>query len=589
VSDAYSRRLAEAAAALVRAQSIQRSARAGLAAAVFLFIILSGYAMKKDIAWAWPVLAAAGGVLAGRTHARSGKAAYRWWRVNQWYRRALARVTSDWEGSGESGEEFEPAGHVYARDLNVFGVGSLFELLSIARSGVGRQGLADYLLRPASPEEIRARQQAVRELRGQTELRERMALLGKSASAQSNGATFAAWLKMPAAPFPRWFRAAIAATSIYAAVVIVCGLLGLLPWIVTGHCLLPVLALHTAAGLAVRSQVNRMILSSRLLAGETGVVQEGLALMAAQRFDAPKLAALSDRVSGAAAYLGRLEFLLRILEERHKEWFYLPGLVVMLGTQVSAAVESWRIRHGAALAEWLEAWAEFEALNCLAAYSYENPNHVFPEIDEGPARFEARALGHPLLPDDGCVRNDVALSQEARFYVISGSNMAGKSTLLRAIGLNAVLAQAGAPVRADSMRLSPLAVCASIATVDSLLQGKSKFLAEVERLREAIQLANAERPVLFLIDEIFSGTNSRDRRVAAEAVIRALVERGAIGALSTHDLALSEIAGDEMAGVNVHMGSRNGTDPMDFDYRLKPGVTKEANALAIARMAGVPI
>jgi DNA mismatch repair ATPase MutS len=169
--------------------------------------------------------------------------------------------------------------------------------------------------------------------------------------------------------------------------------------------------------------------------------------------------------------------------------------------------------------------------------------------------------------------------------------MSGKSTLLRTIGLNAVLALAGAPVRAQSLRMSRLSVCASLAVVDSLLSGKSKFLAEVDRLRQAIELAIGNSPVLFLVDEIFSGTNSRDRRTAAEAVVRTLVDRGAIGALSTHDLALSEIADDGGAprGENVHMGSKGKGDPMDFDYLLKPGVTQEANALAIARMAGVPV
>jgi DNA mismatch repair ATPase MutS len=165
--------------------------------------------------------------------------------------------------------------------------------------------------------------------------------------------------------------------------------------------------------------------------------------------------------------------------------------------------------------------------------------------------------------------------------------MSGKSTLLRAMGLNAVLAFAGAPVRARALRLSLLSVCPSLGVVDSLLDGKSKFLAEVERLRRALELARDTRPVLFLIDEIFGGTNSRDRRVAAEAVARTLLERGAIGAISTHDLALTEIAGDlTLCGANVHMGSREGGGPMDFDYLLKPGVTTETNALAIARMAG---
>ena len=192
-----------------------------------------------------------------------------------------------------------------------------------------------------------------------------------------------------------------------------------------------------------------------------------------------------------------------------------------------------------------------------------------------------------MLPNETCIRNDVTLNDATRFYLISGSNMSGKSTLLRTIGLNAVLACAGAPVRAQSLRLSPMRVCASISIIDSLLNGKSKFLAEVDRLRLTIESANL-KPVLFLIDEIFSGTNSRDRRVAAEAVVRTLVNRGAIGALSTHDLSLTEIADSpDLGGVNVHMGASNHNDPMNFDYRLKPGISTETNALAMARMAGV--
>jgi DNA mismatch repair ATPase MutS len=178
----------------------------------------------------------------------------------------------------------------------------------------------------------------------------------------------------------------------------------------------------------------------------------------------------------------------------------------------------------------------------------------------------------------------------SRFYIVSGSNMSGKSSLLRAIGLNAVLASAGAPVPSQALRLSALSVCASISVVDSLLNGKSKFLAEMDRVRQTIEAASSRRPVLFVIDEIFSGTNSRDRRAAAEAVIRTLVDRGAIGALSTHDMSLTEIAeAPELHGLNVHLGARDRTDPMSFDYRLKPGITTETNALAIARRAGVPV
>jgi DNA mismatch repair ATPase MutS len=215
---------------------------------------------------------------------------------------------------------------------------------------------------------------------------------------------------------------------------------------------------------------------------------------------------------------------------------------------------------------------------------------VFPELLDGETAFEAKSLGHPLLPRDCCVGNEVALNGSTAFYVVSGSNMAGKSTFLRAVGLNAVLSFAGAPVRASSARASVFNICASIAINDSPQEGKSKFLAEVERLRESIRATEGHGPVLFLIDEILSGTNSRDRRIAAEALIGALVAGGAVGALSTHDLALTEIAeSPELRGVNIHMQSDDPEQPLAFDYRVKPGISRQANALAIVRMMGISV
>jgi DNA mismatch repair ATPase MutS len=218
---------------------------------------------------------------------------------------------------------------------------------------------------------------------------------------------------------------------------------------------------------------------------------------------------------------------------------------------------------------------------------------------DGITEFEAVGLGHPLLRESVCVRNDVHLGavhliMARKFYLVSGSNMAGKSTFLRTLGINAVLGSAGAPVRAPRARQSSFAVCASISIVDSLGEGKSKFMAEVDRLRETLRAAaSGPKPVLFAIDEILSGTNSRDRRVAAESFLRALIGTnatgaGAIGALSTHDLALAEIAEDpDLGGSNVHMESRDPSDPFAFDYLLKPGISTHSNAVAIARMAGV--
>ncbi|MGH9661878.1 MAG: MutS-related protein, partial [Bryobacteraceae bacterium] len=231
---------------------------------------------------------------------------------------------------------------------------------------------------------------------------------------------------------------------------------------------------------------------------------------------------------------------------------------------------------------WLDAAGEIEALGSLAGYAYERPADPFPEIVEGGAPvFEAEALGHPLLSGERCVRNDVRLG----FLLVSGSNMSGKSTLLRSVGVATVMAMAGAPVRAGRLRLSPVAVGASIRTVDSLQGGASRFYAEITRLRHIVDLASGPRPVLFLLDELLHGTNSHDRLIGAEGIVRGLLARGGIGLVTTHDLALTHIA----EGANVHFQDSIENGRMVFDYKLRPGVVTKSNALELMRSVGLDV
>ena len=310
-------------------------------------------------------------------------------------------------------------------------------------------------------------------------------------------------------------------------------------------------------------------------------------------FDSAKLNHLqhaSLQPVGAVKLLKRLEGHLTIVEQRNKEWYFALSLFLAAGTQAAISIAAWKHKHSDAMRSWLAAWAEFEALNALATYAFEHPTgdpeNSWPELlppTHAPL-YEASSLGHPLLAN--AVTNDVSLGLEARFYLVSGSNMSGKSTLLRSIGINAVLAYAGAPVRAQSLRITPLALGASIALTDSLAEGRSKFLAEVERL-SAILNASTATPVLFLVDEIFSGTNSEDRRTAARSVLEKLLANAAIGALSTHDLALTDLATPATAGLNVHMASPDPQDPLAFDYKLKPGINTASSARAILRLIGI--
>jgi DNA mismatch repair ATPase MutS len=266
-------------------------------------------------------------------------------------------------------------------------------------------------------------------------------------------------------------------------------------------------------------------------------------------------------------------------------------MAILWSTQIALAIERWRRLSGRHISEWISAVGEFEALVALAGYSYEHPRDSFPELlDIAGGRLEAHGLGHPLMRESQCVPNDVRLGQDLRLLIVSGSNMSGKSTLLRAVGLNVVLAWAGAPVRAQSFAVSRLTVGASIRVLDSLQDGKSRFYAEIMRLREIVNLASGDRTVLFLLDELLSGTNSHDRKIGAEAIVRSLIDRAAIGMITTHDLALAHIA-DDLPGraANVHFADTLENGRLHFDYKLQPGIVERSNALDLMRSVGLEV
>jgi DNA mismatch repair ATPase MutS len=264
--------------------------------------------------------------------------------------------------------------------------------------------------------------------------------------------------------------------------------------------------------------------------------------------------------------------------------------MLLLGTQLAFALERWRAASGGAVVRWLDAVGRLEAVVALAGFAFERPDDVFPEITAGAPCFSGEGLGHPLLPASVCVRNDVKLDPPLRLLLVSGSNMSGKSTLLRTVGVLAVLAQAGAPVRARRLRLSPLALGACIHVRDSLRRGTSHFYAEILRVRLLLELGDERRALLFLLDEVLQGTNSHDRRTGAEALVRQLLDRGGVGLVTTHDLALAEIVGtlgDRAA--NVHFEDRVEDGRMTFDYLLKPGVVRKSNALELMRHIGLDV
>jgi DNA mismatch repair ATPase MutS len=278
------------------------------------------------------------------------------------------------------------------------------------------------------------------------------------------------------------------------------------------------------------------------------------------------------------------------LNWRLNHFFLFFSLFILWATQFAFAIEAWRKRCGPKVGLWLPAVGELEALCSLAGYAYEHPSDPFPEIADGDPYFEAIDLRHPLLPQERSVANSVRLGGELRLMVVSGSNMSGKSTLLRTVGVNAALAQAGAPVRATRVRLSRFAMGATLRIQDSLQTGTSRFYAEIKRIHDIMELTRGDLPVLFLLDEILHGTNSHDRAVGAEAVVRGLIDRGAIGLVTTHDLALAQVA-DALAprAINVHFEDHIENGRMIFDYKLRQGVVEKSNALELMRAVGLDV
>jgi hypothetical protein len=526
-------------------------------------------------------------------------------RAVAFYEKGLARLDGNWAGAGESGERFLDPHHIYARDLDLFGPGSLFELLCRARSRMGEETLAAWLLAPAPVDEIALRQEGVAELAQALDLREDLAIVGEQARAGLRPDALAAWGERPPVLEANGFRWVARGLSVIGAAAACSGLV-VLAALLEGTpvesrtsaavrlCLLVVILVFGAILWRFRSRTERVMHEAGEAAADLRLLAGVLARIEAARFSAPRLTALRAAldVDGRppSARIARLARLIDLVDSRHNVVMRLLGPLLLWDLHVAWALEDWRRRSSRALRRWLVSVGEIEALSSLAGHRYEHPRDVFPTFEDDGPRFEGEGLGHPLLLEREAVNNDVSLSDGLRLLIVSGSNMSGKSTLLRTVGTNAVLAQAGGVVRAARLRLSPLRIGASIGLGDSLREGASRFYAEITRLRAIVDATAVGPPVLFLIDELLHGTNSHDRRIGAEALLRGLVERGAVGLVTTHDLALTHVA-DLLAprAANVHFEDHLEGGRMRFDYRLRPGVVAKSNALELMRSVGLDV
>jgi hypothetical protein len=565
----------------------QRAVAAGVAlAAILAFVVL--------VVWHARIFAA-------EDEAR------RWVQVN---RDAEARCTGRWRDLYDDGERFGKAPHPYAGDLDLFGRGSLFQRVCVAHTGFGQEALARLFTEPSTLAATLLRQSAITALAPELETRQRLEALSlavletpASRNAESNKRRAA----RPRAPDPELLlRWAEGETRLERD--------GLLRW---GARLLPPITLAAIAGttlfdlprlLWVFPLLIQIVIALRASAETTRVFNavsstEGAFLRYGAMLELlENLALRSELLEGLRGRLLSAEVRPSLAMKEFKAkvgWFDLRhnGLVhpiinalLLWDINCVLALEHWQRRFGKVVRGWFTALGELEAVSSLAGLAHDEPASSFPEVTDGPARFEATGLGHPLIDPGSRVENDVSLPGPGRALLVTGSNMSGKSTLLRAMGLASVLAQAGAPVCATRLSIARFTLRTSVRVSDSLEHGVSHFYAEISKLKAVVDAAREAEPVFFLLDEILHGTNSRERQIGARWVLGELLQRGAIGAVSTHDMELCRLPDALMERVTmVHFRENVENGKMTFDYKVRPGPVTAGNALRLMQIVGLDV
>jgi hypothetical protein len=507
------------------------------------------------------------------------------------------RIARDWATLPVRHVIRPDAEHPYALDLDLFGRASLFHLLESIGTRMGETALARRLLSAADPASIRERQAAVVELAPMVDLRDELTWRGLATDEERpDPEPFLAW-----AESPPWLRDR--AGLVWAARISPLLLAALfVPWL-AGLIAEPlwIAPLLVNLGLAVTlvGRANATIARVSDLSGAFRAYADALELITTTPFEAPALRRLqatlgSDRES-AHAQIRRLHRATLLAQPTSSMIYPVIELATLWNVHALWGLERWQVAVGHHARGWLEALGEVEALAALARLAHDNPDWAFPDVDPSATRLAARDLGHPLLPGDARVVNDVEVGPAGTFLLVTGSNMSGKSTLLRAIGVNVALGQAGGPVCASELRMPPVALWTSMRVSDSLERGVSYFMAELQRLKHVVDAALAardDRLILYLLDEILQGTNTAERQVAARRIIRLLLSRPAIGAVSTHDLTLADAEDLAAASHAVHftetVSNGAGGPAMTFDYKLRPGIARSSNALRLMELVGLP-
>ncbi len=508
----------------------------------------------------------------------------------------IARQSRSWDELPISEHAGVSGIHPYAGDLDLFGHASLFHLLDTTATPMGSAELANWLGKLAESTESEARQHAVQELAPQLDWRQTLQMLGRlNQSDRRDPEPFLAWAESePVLTQRRWLVWLARLGAVATVVVVLLAVFGVIPAAAVSIPLIFNLILSVECGRVIGERVT----IARNQHPALRSYGELLAHLDSQEFASPLLLQLSDvlgtHTSPAHQEIRRLGRITSFAVPPSAITHFALQALGNWDTHVLDALERWQTDNGSHVRSWLETIGVFEALSALAGLSHDNPSWCFASIDPDATSFAATTLGHPLIPKATRVCNDVTVGPPGTFLLVTGSNMSGKSTLLRSTGVNIVLSRAGGPSCATSLTLPPVELWTSVRVTDSLESGISFYMAELLRLKavyEAAKTASAEqRPFCYLLDEILQGTNSAERQIAARHIISGLVDLGAIGAVSTHDLQLAEHPAIERSMAPVHFTDifTDGPDgpEMSFDYRLRAGIATSTNALRLMQIVG---
>lgn len=518
----------------------------------------------------------------------------------------LARLDRRWDQLPAANFEVPPQYQSVADDLDLFGHASLFQLMSQAHTPFGRDTLRDWLLAPAPVAEIADRQKAVSLLAPADGIREEICLRARMLG--ENGPStlaFVDWAEsLPILISRPWLKWSTRLSATVLVLAIIGALAGAIPAELAFLTIAALTCLHILFNAFYGGRVYDVL--DRVCARSHDIRQYRplFETIAAFPHEVPLFARLHAHMGRTPREpLHALAELMRIVHFANLRRdglfgvpYYLSQLFVLTDFHVLSFMELWKKQHGSAVRRWLEGVGRAEAISSLGTLAHDNPHWAMPVVDEQPDQpIVARQLGHPLIADDACTRNDIEIGPAGSFVLVTGSNMSGKSTLLRAVGLNIILAQAGAPVCAIELHMPPVQLATSMRTRDSLASGVSFFMAELRRLKQIVDQSQSSRqnshPCLYLLDEILQGTNSAERHIAVSHIIGHLVAHGSIGMVSTHDLELAHSPTLATACRTVHfresITGNDGDEQMTFDYILRPGVSPTTNALKLLKFVGL--